>query len=175
MTVCAAHVRCHEQSGHDRLWEFAFWSLLGVKRTCPFALRMFAIDPKRTFQLDRCLLLVNDRLGRGLINAQHSLSDTSWMKARWLAASDAALRNSTGRAIRTGVCLGDNEQKGDTHGGSASYWSTPGEAEHRPRGHAVVPYRPILRGHKLLPEWAVRRCADGQVLSGGVSRNGTPQ
>src|SRR6266404_5202422 len=67
-----------------------------------------------------------------------------------------------GRDGRNGVCLGDNEQKGDTHGGSASYWSTPGEAEQRPSCHAIVPYRPILRGHKLLPEWAVRRGADGQ-------------
>src|SRR4029450_2459710 len=25
------------------------WSLLGVKRTCPFALHMSAFDPKRTF------------------------------------------------------------------------------------------------------------------------------
>ena len=62
-----------------------------------------------------------------------------------------------GRDGRNGVCLGDNEQKGDTHRGSASHWSTPGEAEQRPRGHPVAPYRPILRGHKLRPEWAVRR------------------
>src|ERR1700730_1942097 len=84
-----------------------------------------------------------------------------------------------GRDGRNGVCLGDNEQKGDTHGGSASHWSTPGEAEQRPRGHPVVPYRPILRGHKFLPEWAVRRGTDGQVaghsVTGDVDRLSTEQ
>src|SRR6266566_122078 len=84
-----------------------------------------------------------------------------------------------GRDGRNGVCLGDNEQKGDTHRGSASHWSTPGEAEQRPRGHPVAPYRPILRGHKLRPEWAVRRGADGQVpgrsVTGDVDRLSTEQ
>src|SRR4029077_18198190 len=40
-----------------------------------------------------------------------------------------------GPAGRKGGGRGDNEQKGDTHGGSASHWSTPEEAEQRPRGH----------------------------------------
>ena len=98
-----------------------------------------------------------------------------------------------GRDGCNGVCLGNNKQKGDTmmstlkngsrnlgtHGGSASHWSTPGEAQQRPRGHPVVPYRPILRGHKLLPEWAVRRGADGLVpghsVTGDVDRLSTEQ
>ena len=68
-----------------------------------------------------------------------------------------------GRDWRDAVCLGNDEQEGDTHGGGASYGPTPGEAEQRPRGDAVVPWRPVLRGHELLPERAVRRDADGQV------------
>ena len=85
----------------------------------------------------------------------------------WCSASDV----EGGRDGRNGVCLGDNEQKGDAHGGCASYWSTPAEAEQRPRGHPVVPYRPILWGHKLLPEWAVGSSADGQVPGHSVTRD----
>ena len=58
----------------------------------------------------------------------------------WCSASDF----EGGRDRRNGVCLRDNEQKGQTNGGSASPWSTPGEAEQRPRGHPVVPSSPIF-------------------------------
>src|SRR5437762_11617921 len=44
-----------------------------------------------------------------------------------------------GRNGRNGVCLWDDEQERDTDGGGASHGSTPGEAEERPRGHAVLP------------------------------------
>ena len=37
------------------------------------------------------------------------------------------------------------------------------KAEQRPCCDAVVPWRPVLRGHELLPERAVRRGADGQL------------
>ena len=49
-----------------------------------------------------------------------------------------------GRDGRNGVCLGDDEQEGETHGGGTSHRPTPREAEQRPRGHAVVPSRPVL-------------------------------
>src|SRR4029077_10113917 len=55
---------------------------------------------------------------------------------------------------RNAVCLGDDEQEGNTHVGGASRGSTPREAEQRPRGYAIVPLRPIFRGHQLLPERA---------------------
>src|SRR6266542_2301050 len=74
-----------------------------------------------------------------------------------------------GRDGRNGVGLGDDEQEGETHGGGGSHGPTPREAEQRPRGHAVVPSRPILWGHKFLPERAVRRGADGQVPGSSVT------
>src|ERR1700722_17884418 len=61
-----------------------------------------------------------------------------------------------GRHGRDTVCLGNDEQEGNTHGGSAPYRPTPGEAEQRPCCDAVVPWRAVLRGHELLPERAVR-------------------
>jgi hypothetical protein len=50
---CAAHVHFREESRHDhsRGACLLLRSLLGVKRTCPFALHMSANDPKRTSRL----------------------------------------------------------------------------------------------------------------------------
>src|SRR5580693_1913129 len=75
-----------------------------------------------------------------------------------------------GRDGRNGVCLGENEQKGDTHGGSASHSSTPGEAEQRPRGHPVVPYRPAVRPNCPAPDCA-RNCRCGSGLRGRACRS----
>ena len=44
-----------------------------------------------------------------------------------------------GRNGRDGVCLWNDEKEGDADGAGASHGSTPGEAEQRPRGHAVMP------------------------------------
>src|SRR4029077_970202 len=74
----------------------------------------------------------------------------------------------------TAARLGDNEQEGITHAGGASHGPTPREAEQRARVYAIVPSRPILRSHELLPERAVRRGADGQLpgpsMTGNVDR-----
>src|SRR5206468_188683 len=50
-----------------------------------------------------------------------------------------------GRNGRDGVRLWNDEQEGDADGAGASHGSTPGEAEQRPRGHAVMPLSAILR------------------------------